>query len=261
MSSTSNTYGDGSGLSLSTPTRPRPNPSTSEGSIASRIGRRIGDLVYEMGHLALYPRSSPSSQVHTSISAGPTDVACSSYARQNAHTLASLRSPSTGGIQHQEAGSRAPTATSRTPLRTPLRIPSRSTSLPPRASPGTPSSARTSANPFEGLSTPLASPSYPDVPTVDWYNLYRDRLELQRRWADGRFTQRRLKGHEVRLLFCAVLPDSLCWSTILTAGPAFNNQPHPLQDSVYCIALEGSTILSGSVRFCESDKDPVIRRF
>lgn len=47
----------------------------------------------------------------------------------------------------------------------------------------------------------VSSPTYESrddvVLSLDWKGMYRDRLELERRWAEGKFAKRTLKGHEV----------------------------------------------------------------
>jgi hypothetical protein len=52
------------------------------------------------------------------------------------------------------------------------------------------------------------------VLSLDWKGLYRDRLELERRWDDGKFAKRILKGHKANLLNRLLQPikadKSLC---------------------------------------------------
>lgn len=89
------------------------------------------------------------------------------------------------------------------------------TDTPPRLD-GSVSRRRVSTGTFSPYAS-LMSPTKEFEPNaslfLDWKGLYRDRLELERRWQDGRFVSRILKGHE---------------------------------DSVYCVALHGDLLISGS---------------
>lgn len=68
-------------------------------------------------------------------------------------------------------------------------------------------------SPYQSLMSPAKEFEQNASLFLDWKGLYRDRLELERRWQDGRFTNRVLKGHT---------------------------------DSVYCIALRDDMLISGA---------------
>lgn len=52
-------------------------------------------------------------------------------------------------------------------------------------------------SPFDPVSQPSMDPSPASSLALDWRALYRDRLELERRWEEGRFVKRTLRGHTV----------------------------------------------------------------
>lgn len=68
-------------------------------------------------------------------------------------------------------------------------------------------------SPYQSLMSPMKEFEPNASLFLDWRGLYRDRLELERRWQDARFTPTTLKGHK---------------------------------DSVYCLALKEDMLISGS---------------
>ena len=169
-----------------------------ESSIASRIGRRIGDLVNGVGYLTLYNRSPDgrgrtlsTSTVAEAVQASPIahrtrSSTSASQAAPHAHESHGISQP-----QRQLAGLPAATRsrnnTTASVDDTFSRTPGRNRS----ASTGT-------MSPFHEVTTPLAEEEQGLVSAIDWKNLYRDRSELERRWGAAEFCTKTLKGHEVR---------------------------------------------------------------
>ena len=164
-----------------------------ESSIASRIGRRIGDLVNEVGYLTLYNRSPDGRGRTLSTSTVAEAVQASPIAHR---TRSSTSASQAAGHAHdsqpqrQLAGlppaSRPRNNTSATVDEAFFRTPGRNRS----ASTGT-------MSPFQEVTTPLAEEEQGLVSAIDWKNLYRDRSELERRWSAAEFCTKTLKGHEV----------------------------------------------------------------
>ena len=208
----------------STPSRPRRSTTVvSEGSIASRLGRRLGEIVNEMGYLTFYGRASaekPSREgstlppvTSTAAEAAhtvPTAPAMQPRSRSNtnASQTSYFASPSRGLGRQNTAPAGLPTSISRsrnatitsqadlpadTSARSPGGVPNGSVSQVSgrqRSHSGRPLSA------FQ-VSSPTFENKDDAVLSLDWKGLYRDRLELDRRWAEGKFTTRTLKGHKV----------------------------------------------------------------
>lgn len=272
-----------------TPSQPRSRRSatvTSDGSIAARIGRRITDIVSDIGFMTLHrdrmlqqeasaedeapapvqteeavPIAGPSTEVERSLSRSASRAGTPSRTRSSTATSSAATHPSNfyrplRSSMRQQSAPGNPTPSRRgsqsfsivqsllethgspnlhgLPLgpqilregdhahsHTHPHFASEpfahetSTTFPPR-----PDSAlkhrRVSTgtfSPYQSLMSPMKEFEPNASLFLDWRGLYRDRLELERRWQDGRFTNRILKGHT---------------------------------DSVYCIALSGDMLISGS---------------
>lgn len=253
---------------------------TSEGSIAARIGRRISDIVSDIGFMAIHrdrtmpPEVSNREDTHAVVESSENATAGPSNQMERRQSESRAGTPSRTRSSTATSSATTHPSSFYTPLRTSLRqnshqggpTPSRRGSqsfsivqslLETHGSPNlhgiplgpqilreagdhthphfTPSQDRT-----HGLTTPprpesamkhrrvstsgtfspyasLTSPMKEFEPNaslfLDWKGLYRDRLELERRWHDGRFVNRVLKGHT---------------------------------DSVYCVALHENMLISGS---------------
>lgn len=213
-----------------TPTRPRRSTTVvSEGSIASRLGRKLGEIVNEMGYLTFYGRASaekpareanmPVRTTATAAEAAHAVPAPATQPRSRSNTAASntsyFASPSrhTGlGRQHTApasvfsgtaARSRNATITSQHGLDGEEGDQS---SLMPGGIGDTSVSQRSGrqrSHSGKALSAfQVSSPTFENkddaVLALDWKGLYRDRLQLERRWADGNFAKRTMKSHTVR---------------------------------------------------------------
>lgn len=266
---------------LQTPTASRNRRSTtvtSEGSIAARIGRRISDIVSDIGFMTIHRDRTLPQEAHPEEPAASTSTLDEAPIAVPSTDSENLLAP--GSRSGTPSRTRSSTATSSaathpsnfyTPLRSSMRqysnqggpTPSRrgsqsfsivqsllethgspnlhglplgpqilregehahphftpqahidGTSTPPRPD-SSMKRRRVSTgtfSPFASLMSPMKEFEPNASLFLDWKGLYRDRLELERRWQDGRFISRILKGHG---------------------------------DSVYCVALHGDMLISGS---------------
>ena len=235
----------------STPTRPRRSTTVaSEGSIASRLGRRLGEIVNEMGYLTFYGRTSaekplretsplppvtstvaeaahcvPTAPLMQSRSRSNTNASQTSYFAFPSRTLGRLHTAPAGALAGPSTMSRSRNATLTSQADHPGDLQADdgdvSTLLPGAVPNGsfTQLSGRQRSHSGKALSafqvsSPIFEMKDDAVLSLDWKGLYRDRLELERRWDDGKFAKRILKGHKANLLNRLLQPikadKSLC---------------------------------------------------
>lgn len=189
--------------------RQRASSTSTESSIAIKLGRRISEIVSGVGNLAMYGRSSM-----------PSPETADRAARQRASTASETVAPPHLDEPHA-SDSLAVTRLDRAGTMPEESVELRSRSLGRSASADLlrvaevvhdGRASRTSKDRVQrrlsGLQNLASGLPFAEQPGdlagidlhIDWQNLYRDRLELERRWAEGRFVARRFKGHEVRSL-------------------------------------------------------------
>jgi hypothetical protein len=187
----------------------------------SRLGRKLSDMMNELGGLSLTPLGAEKKRAAAIASSVPMTPNLSStnddsmIEFRSPTSTATPRRPASGVIQSAFALSPTIPSLSRTPS---MLFASPDLSQSTFSTPGPSRRASSATIPPLG---PVPSPSLLRVPSaplfLDWPKLYRDRYLLDQRWSKGVPVIKRLQGHK---------------------------------DSVYCLQFDEEKLITGSVSLC-----------